>query len=228
MLSDGARMLRERGVVREQWEPTGTKIEYCRSNLQRGGWNIPGPLNLDEEEEDNVDQDDIHQGNNRDVESGELAGAMDSNESLRYKRYFFQMNFELEFPHEDDTVYLAYSRPYPYSEIIAHMFDVESRLIRIGSKRERKHDIEQHKSFRLKISRGAFVYERNLLCTTICGLPVPKIYITANKQQPATPITALHKRKTIIVTARVHPGETSASSVFEGFLNKLAENVDHS
>ena len=83
------------------------------------------------------------------------------------------MDFEIEFPYDDDTVWLAYSRPYPYSEIIAHMFEVESKLKRVGSKRERKHDIEKQKSFRLKISRGSFVYDRSLLCTTICGLPVP-------------------------------------------------------
>ena len=47
---------------------------------------------------------------------------------MRYKRYFYQMNFELEFPHEDDTIYLAYSRPYQYSQIIAHMFHVENKL----------------------------------------------------------------------------------------------------
>ena len=38
---------------------TGTKIEYTKSKLERGGWNIPGPTNLDDEEEPNVDQDDI-------------------------------------------------------------------------------------------------------------------------------------------------------------------------
>ena len=44
------------------------------------------------------------------------------------KRYFYQMNFELEFEHEEDTVYLAYSRPYPYSEILAKMFQTEIKL----------------------------------------------------------------------------------------------------
>ena len=40
------------------------------------------------------------------------------------------MNFDLELPYEDDTVYIAYSRPYPYSQIIAHMFETEDRLER--------------------------------------------------------------------------------------------------
>ena len=38
------------------------------------------------------------------------------------------MNFEIEMPYADDTVYLAYSQPYPYSKIIAHMFDIEHQL----------------------------------------------------------------------------------------------------
>ena len=48
------------GLVREQWRTVGNKIEYCRSKHQRGGWNVPGPLNLDDEEEDNVWQDDLN------------------------------------------------------------------------------------------------------------------------------------------------------------------------
>ena len=38
------------------------------------------------------------------------------------------MDFEVELPYEDDTVYFAYSRPYHYSQIIAHMFNVEETL----------------------------------------------------------------------------------------------------
>ena len=54
-LSSGARLLKEKGIVHEQWQNAGTKIEYFKSRLERGGWNMPGPLNLDQEEEDNVD-----------------------------------------------------------------------------------------------------------------------------------------------------------------------------
>ncbi len=71
------------------------------------------------------------------------------------------------------------------------------------------------------------IYERSLLCTTICGLPVPKIKITANKASLPNQLPE-HKRKTIFVTARVHPGETNASTVFEGFLNALIENAETS
>ena len=37
------------------------------------------------------------------------------------------------------------------------------------------------------------------------------------------------RRKTIFVTARVHPGETNASTVYDGFINELcdAESIDN-
>ena len=38
------------------------------------------------------------------------------------------MNFEIEFTYENDSVYLAYSRPYQYTKIISNMFEIESRL----------------------------------------------------------------------------------------------------
>ena len=64
-LSDDAKLLKEKGIVKEQWIEAGTKIEYKKSELQRGGWNMPGPINLDEEEEANVEQDDLqNMGNN--------------------------------------------------------------------------------------------------------------------------------------------------------------------
>ena len=59
-ISADARLLKERGVVREQWQAAGSKIEYTKSKLERGGWNVPGPLNIDDEEEANVDQDDLN------------------------------------------------------------------------------------------------------------------------------------------------------------------------
>ena len=174
---------------------------------------MPGPLNLDEEEEDNVDQDDLNV-------VGDENNVNQDPDSVRYKRYFFQMDFEVEFPYEDDTVYLAYSRPYHYSQIIAHMFNVEEILSAKPALKNSKNkaNVEDQKKFGLKLTRKAFVYERTLLCKTISGLPVPKISLTANRPDKV-PLIMLSKRKAIFVTARVHPGETNASTVFEGFVD---------
>ena len=85
-----AKLLLEKGIVTEQWQSVGTRIEYYRSRLERGGWYSPGPLNLDEEEDDNFDQDDLNANN-------EDKNASQGNDSVRYKRYFYQMDFEVEF-----------------------------------------------------------------------------------------------------------------------------------
>ena len=132
------------------------------------------------------------------------------------------LSFEIEFPYADDTVYLAYSRPYPYTKILAHMFDIERKLSALP--RYKHQNLREHvmkdvkKSFRRKILRNSVIYERSLLCTTICGLPVPHISITANISWLNNNVSPL-RRKVIFVTARVHPGETNASTVFEGFFD---------
>ncbi len=59
-LSAAAERYKEKGIVEEQWEPAGSKIEYVKSKLERGGWKAPGQANADDEEEDNVDQDDLN------------------------------------------------------------------------------------------------------------------------------------------------------------------------
>ena len=118
------------------------------------------------------------------------------------------MNFELEFPYEDDTIYLAYSRPYPYSQIIAHMFNIETFLtnpvLRLPSQSptsatslpDKTVATESIKKFSLKLVNQAFIYDRSLLCRTICGLPVPLVSITANaKSTQANPgVIPLSKR----------------------------------
>ncbi len=34
------------------WVPVGEEISYWRTDIQRSGWRVPGPLNLDDEEDD--------------------------------------------------------------------------------------------------------------------------------------------------------------------------------
>lgn len=61
------------------------------------------------------------------------------------------------------------------------MFEIEEQISELpGFKREIAAQNDKKGEFTKKISRNAIVYERSLLCKTICGLPVPKIYITAN------------------------------------------------
>jgi murein tripeptide amidase MpaA len=55
------------------------------------------------------------------------------------------------------------------------------------------------------------------LCYSLSGVQVPLLTIT----DPSNEVFPLLKRKTIIVTARVHPGESNGSFLMEGFLKFL-------
>ena len=127
------------------------------------------------------------------------------------------MNFDIEFPYNDDTVYLAYSRPYTYTKILAEMFSIEENILKMPMLNQSDPTETGKRDFKLKIVRKGIVYERRLLCRTICGLPVPHIQVTSSVNS----MVEFKKRKTIFITARVHPGETNASTVYEGFMKGL-------
>ena len=58
--------------------------------------------------------------------------------------------------------------------------------------------------------KGKFSYKRSLMCLSLSGLPMPIITITAAK----TLGKKLTKREAVVISARVHPGETNSSFVF--------------
>ena len=49
---------------------------------------------------------------------------------------------------------------------------------------------------------------------SLSGIPMPILKITASKNLGKT----LQKREGVVITSRVHPGETNSSFVFEGML----------
>ena len=214
-LDEEAARFKEKGIVDEMWRPVGTNIVYKKSMFERGGWSAPGRVNLEDEEDVGQEQDDLL-ATEGDAGATQNLSATVPEYRIR-KRWFYQMNFELEFPYSDDTVYLAYSRPYPYSKILAEMFSVEEGILNMPALNQGSAPEVEKKDFKLKIVRKGIVYERRLLCRTICGLPVPHIQVTS----PTNNMVDFKKRKTIFITARVHPGETSASTVYEGFMQGL-------
>ena len=116
-------MYLKHGTVNEVWETDGNNITYKKSTLKREGWRVPGPVNRNEEDIGGGDNEDIVMQSNLDIK---LFNEFPSEGLL--KRSFYQMDFELEFPYNNDTVYIAYSRPYPYSKVLASMFAIEERL----------------------------------------------------------------------------------------------------
>ena len=66
------------------------------------------------------------------------------------------------------------------------------------------------------------VYKRKTLCKSLSGLPMPVITITASRNTGKP----YRKREAILVTSRVHPGESNASFVFQGIFDMLTKVND--
>eukprot|EP01138_Halocafeteria_seosinensis_P012213 gb/GECG01012481.1/.p1 GENE.gb/GECG01012481.1/~~gb/GECG01012481.1/.p1 ORF type:complete len:1617 (+),score=188.20 gb/GECG01012481.1/:1-4851(+) len=111
----------------------------------------------------------------------------------KQKRQHYVASFEYTFQHEDDTVYFAYGRPYPYSRLC--------KLLRALSS-----DESIRRFFRCRS-----------LCKTLAGNHCHLATITA----PTTSAEELRQRRAVIISARIHPGEACASWIMEGVLRFL-------
>ena len=47
-----------------------------------------------------------------------------------YRMPYYCLTFTLMFDHSDDTVFIAYSRPYKFSKIITDIVDIEASMIK--------------------------------------------------------------------------------------------------
>ncbi|KAB0799155.1 hypothetical protein PPYR_07035 [Photinus pyralis] len=104
----------------------------------------------------------------------------------------YSLTFTLEFPHDDDEVYLAYCYPYTYTDLQDYLLDLS------------KHPVKStYTSLRL-------------LCKTLAGNNLYYVTVTAPQDN-----SEIKRKKAIVVTARVHPGETPASWMMKGFLDFL-------
>ena len=43
-----------------EWKSVGEGLSYWRTEVQRSGWRIPGPINLDDEEDEDQILDDLN------------------------------------------------------------------------------------------------------------------------------------------------------------------------
>nr|XP_032631755.1 cytosolic carboxypeptidase 2 isoform X4 [Chelonoidis abingdonii] len=95
------------------------------------------------------------------------------------------------FPHDHDTCYFAHFYPYTFSDLQRYLLAVASDPIR-----------SQYCKLRV-------------LCSSVAGNTVYLLTITSPSQNPAATAT----KKAVVLSARVHPGETNGSWVMRGFLD---------
>lgn len=117
-----------------------------------------------------------------------------------------------EFPCIDDTCYLAHCFPYSYSQLLLHM-----------SKLEATH------------AKSRYFATENL-CFTLAGNTCPLLTITnfdgQHKINLSSHINIIwhilepekQPRMGIVITSRVHPGETNSSWIMQGLLDFLTSD----
>ncbi|KAM6285798.1 cytosolic carboxypeptidase 3 isoform 2-T2 [Spheniscus humboldti] len=107
-------------------------------------------------------------------------------------RQYFSLTWTFQFPHDQDTCYFAHCYPYTYSNLQEYLVAISKDPV---------------KSKFCKI---------HILCHSLAGNIVYVLTITnPPKSGKGT------ERKAVILTARVHPGETNSSWIMKGFLDYI-------
>ncbi|XP_072820505.1 cytosolic carboxypeptidase 3 isoform X4 [Vicugna pacos] len=107
-------------------------------------------------------------------------------------RHYFSLTWTFQFPHNKDTCYFAHCYPYTYTNLQEYLSSINNDPVR-------------SKFCKIRV-----------LCHTIARNMVYVLTITSPLRNTDT-----RKRKAVILTARVHPGETNSSWIIKGFLDYI-------
>lgn len=110
---------------------------------------------------------------------------------------YYTLTFSVKFLHENDTVFFAHSYPYTYS-------DLQRYLIRL--------ETDPRKKLR---------FRRKVLCATLAGNNVDMLIVTSFAPQGVDAAEQIKQRKGVVISSRVHPGETGASFMVKGVIDYL-------
>lgn len=105
-------------------------------------------------------------------------------------RHYFSLTWTFQFPHSNDTCYFAHCYPYTYTNLQEYLSSINNDPVR-------------SKFCKIRV-----------LCHTIARNMVYILTITTPLKNADS-----RKRKAVILTARVHPGETNSSWIMKGFLD---------
>ncbi|XP_072350338.1 cytosolic carboxypeptidase 2-like isoform X4 [Scyliorhinus torazame] len=112
------------------------------------------------------------------------------------KHQYYSLTWTFEFPHVADTCYFAHCYPYTYSDLQDYLMDVAN-------------DPAKSKFCKVRV-----------LCRSLAGNMVYVLTVTSPSECPEVAAA----KKAVILTARVHPGETNSSWMMKGFLDCLLGN----
>ncbi|ELT89711.1 hypothetical protein CAPTEDRAFT_104264, partial [Capitella teleta] len=110
--------------------------------------------------------------------------------------WFYSLTWTASFKQDQDTVYFAHCYPYSYTDMQDYLNDIANDPVR------------------------SKICKQRVLCRSLAGNLVYVLTITSATKVPEE---AKH-RKAVVVTSRVHPGESNASWMLKGFLDYLMGN----
>ncbi len=118
---------------------------------------------------------------------------------LKSKRNVYILSFTHKFEFSNDKCYFAYSYPYTYSDLQDYLKALQLDKLR------------------------AKCLRRSNLCHTLGGNRCDLLTIT----EPTTSLNELNQRKGILISARVHPGETVSSWICKGLIDFLTSDNEN-
>ncbi|CAB3363491.1 Hypothetical predicted protein [Cloeon dipterum] len=114
-------------------------------------------------------------------------------------RPYLTTSFTITFPHARDVCYLAYHYPYPYSRMMMQVWNWAHTI------------------------QPSILFKVQQLCYSLNDNEVPVLTVT-NHDSASSP---MQDREIVILSCRVHPGESNSSWVLEGLLQYLLSSHEN-
>lgn len=116
--------------------------------------------------------------------------------------FYYSLSFSFEFPFDDDEVYLAQCYPYSYRDCKSHL-----EYICTDNKEEGRINMKER-------------IRKTELWKSLAENSLDLVIITNFESSDLD----IAKREAVVITSRVHPGETNASFIVEGILDFLVSD----
>ncbi|CAH8597071.1 unnamed protein product [Schistosoma mattheei] len=116
---------------------------------------------------------------------------------------YYTATFTICFPYTGDVCYLAYHYPYTYTRLLTDLNKWQNKIL------------NQPNNIYFRIQQ---------LTSTILSNPVPLITVTQTSDSSNESTNINNQRSYIILTCRVHPGESNSSWIIKGLIEQLLSN----
>lgn len=111
-----------------------------------------------------------------------------------YSKGYYTASFEYKFMYDDDAVFFAFASPYTYSDLLQDIYEIESDTARRA------------------------ICQRKTLCKTLAGVDCEMLTVSEKGD-----FETMRKKRAVVISARVHPGEVVGSWMMRGVLFFLTD-----